>query len=152
MNKIGWTDRLKKKHMHINFPLLMKQVKKRKKKLGKVNEDLQRLRKCSTKKMLSRCLKSMHDSNKGILIAYMRFCFIFDVFTRRVVNRKLLFSKRTFLLECIIEPQNLMKECSFDNNLIKNFCTGAVNFISRFIAELEVLRDNKEIFQMRKLI
>lgn len=143
MNKIGWTDLLKKRHMHINFPLLMKQVKKRKKKLGKVNEDLQRLRKCSTKKMLCKCLRAMQRTNKGILVAYMRHCFIFDVFTRRVVNRKLLFSKRTFLLECILDPANLNKECSFDNNLIKNFCTGAVNFISRFFAELEVLRDNQ---------
>ena len=149
---MGWTDRLKKKHMHINFPLLMKQVKKRKKKLGKVNEDLQRLRKCSTKKMLHRCLKAMQESNKDILVAYMQSCFIFDVFTRKVVNRKLLFSKRTFLLQCILDPQNLTKECSFDNNLVKNFCTGAVNFISRFVAELEVLRDNKEVFYRKKLI
>jgi hypothetical protein len=56
-----------------------------------------------------------------------------------VVNRKLLFSKRTFLLECILEPKNLSRECSFDNNLIKNFCTGAVNFISRFFEELTLL-------------
>ena len=151
MDKMGWTDLLKKRHLHINFPLLMKQVKKRKKKLGKVNEDLQRLRKCSTKKMLKKCLYAMTEKNKGILKAYMQYCFIYDVFTRRVVNRKLLFSKRTFLLECIVEPKNLSKECSFDNNLIKNYCTGAVNFISRFFAELEVLRDNNIIIS-RKLI
>ena len=142
MDKIGWTEIIKKRHQHINFPLLMKQVKKRKKKLGKINEDLQRLRRCSTKKMLRSCLNSMEEENKAVLVAYMRHCFIFDVFTRRVVNRKLLFAKRAFLLECILDPRNLGRECSFDNNLIKNFCTGAVNFISRFFAELELLRDN----------
>lgn len=149
MDKTGWTELLKRRHVHINFPQLMKQAKKRKKKLGKVNDDLQRLRKCSTKKMLRQCLRGMHPANKGVLLAYMRHCFIFDVFTRRVVNRKLLFSKRTFLLECVLEPGNLRRECSFDNNLIKNYCTGAVNFISRFFPELEVLRDNRSFLLRR---
>lgn len=139
MQKFDWIEHLKQKHPHIDFPLLMKQIKKRKKKLGKVNDDLQRLRKCSTKKMLQKCLLGMGGHNKDVLIVYMENCFIFDVFTRRVVNRKLLFCKRSFLLNCILDPKNLSQECSFDNNLVKNFCTGAVNFISRHFKELEAL-------------
>ena len=138
---MGWSKKLLEKHIHINFTSLIKQANKRKKKRQIVNREFQKFGKCSTKKMLQKCLNSMSQANKEILIVYMKYCFIFDVFTRKVINRKMLFTKRNILLECIINPKKLNLECSFDNNLIKNYCTGVINFISRYYSELKLLRE-----------
>ena len=137
MDSKNWEDKLKENHPHIQLGSLIQEINKTKKKMKPVNKDFDRLRKCSTKKMLYKTLNMMETQNKEILLFFVRNCLTIELLTRKVMNRWLIFNKRELLLNCIEDPEILMIDCRFDNNLIKNFCVGTVNFICRYKEEIE---------------
>ena len=130
---------------NIKLQILVEKISKRKKKKKQINSYFQKLRKCSTKLMLHNCLLNMSPFSKQILDFYLKECFIFDVFSRKVANKAKLFGNRQFFADCLEDPDILHQRFNFDNNLIKNFCIGAVNFISRYYSDI-----SKEILNARK--
>ena len=137
MNNSNWQEKLQERHPHFNLMKLFYTINTSKKKLKPINPDFEKLRKCSTKKMLHKTLINMNSNNKNILLFYMKNCYIFEILTRKIINRKALFGKRDILLRCIEDPEFLLKDCSFDNNMIKNFCVGTVNFICRYMEDIK---------------
>jgi hypothetical protein len=131
-----WGRRIEQKHPHIKVEELVGHLLKNKKKKKNINSYFKKLRSCSTKSMLHDCLLKMSIFSKKVLEFYLTECFILDVFSRKVSNKIELFRKREFFLNCIDDPDLLLKRFNFDNNLVKNFCIGAVNFISRYYSDI----------------
>lgn len=90
---------------------------------------LMELKKCNSKDTLRRILLKLSPESKRMVRFYMTDCFIQDLFTRRLKNKGFLLSKRELLFRAIENPDVLAMDCHFDNNLLKNFCTGVANFI-----------------------
>ena len=72
-------------------------------------------------------------------------CFIYDLYIRRLENKMFLLSKREFLFSLIEKPDLLNTDCHFDNNLLKNYCTGIANFIYQHYDDIK-----KQIFIQNK--
>ena len=107
-----------------------KQSKKiSKKKVIRAFPSIEKLRTCTSKRGLRKLLKSLNPYWRIIIKFYMTECFIFDLFSRRLENKMFLLSKRDFLYSLIDNPDLLASDCHFDNNLLKNYCTGVANFI-----------------------
>lgn len=121
----------------------------RKKKILKMNPKMEKLRTCTSKSGLRDFLHYLTPKWKNIIKFYMTECFIFDLYIRRLENKMFLLSKRHFLFSIIEQPDLLTNDCHFDNNLLKNFCTGLANFI--YVHYDDILRElNKRKFYFRK--
>ena len=105
--------------------------RERRKAVNKIKYELRKLKKCSTKYALKKFLTRCSGYARGLLLFYMRECFVFDIFTRRLECKKYLMSKRQFLFRIIEDPRVLDSDCHFNNNILKNFCTGIANFLIR---------------------
>ena len=104
---------------------------KHKKKKREVSTFLGDLKKCNSKMGLRRIITSLSPLCHQLVEFYMTQCFIFDIFTRKLKNKSFLLSKRELLFKMFKEPRLLEMDCHFDNNLLKNFCTGMANFLAR---------------------
>ena len=104
-----------------------------KKMINKIKYELRKLKKCSTKYALKKFLLSCSAPLRRILRFYMRECLIFDIFTRRLECKQYLLSKRQFLFLILKTPGLLDTDCHFNNNILKNFCTGSANFLLKFL-------------------
>ena len=100
-----------------------------KNKILKTFPEIERLRRCTSKANLRRILLSLDAEWKRIIKFYMTECFIYDLYIRRLENKMFLLSKRQLLYTLIDNPELLTTDCHFDNNLLKNYCTGIANFI-----------------------
>ena len=78
---------------------------------------------------------------KEIIKFYLTDCFLFDIYSRKMDNKLKLLSKREVLYEVVDDPLLLNFGCHFDNNLVKNFCSGLANFIklnyTKIVAAME---------------
>ena len=113
---------------------LKRSLKKSQIKNNKMTTDLseiEKLKKCNSKAALFRILTELSEEWRDILRFYMNKCFIHDLYTRRLANKMFLLSKRNLLYRLIDAPELLNRDCHFDNNLLKNFCTGVANFVNR---------------------
>ena len=126
-------------------PKKLKTKKIGKKKVLKQFPQMENLRKCTSKSGLKKFLKILSPKWKRIFQFYMTDCFIFDLFIRRLENKMFLLSKRQFLFSLIENPDLLTSDCHFDNNLLKNYCTGIANFIYQHYDEM-----NRQIFCKNK--
>lgn len=115
-----------------------------KNKILKTFPEIERLRRCTSKANLRRILLSLDAEWKRIIKFYMTECFIYDLYIRRLENKMFLLSKRQLLYTLIDNPELLTTDCHFDNNLLKNYCTGIANFI------LNHYDDIKEALAKRK--
>ena len=85
---------------------------------------------------------------------YLTDCFIFDLYTRKLENKAHILSKREIFYSVIDDPTFLSLDCHFDNNLVKNFCTGLANYLKKNYNQMkEVLEtsnrfENKENLQL----
>ena len=61
-------------------------------------------------------------------------------------NKKILLNRKSKLFKVIENPKELDYDCQFDNNMMKNFCTGFANFYERNHQEME-RRLKMEFFQ-----
>lgn len=101
---------------------------KHKKKKEEVSTFFKELKKCNSKIGLRKIINSLSPFCHELINFYMTQCFIFDIFTRKLKNKSFLLSKRELLFQIFNEPRLLEMDCHFDNNLLKNFCTGMANF------------------------
>ena len=107
---------------------------------------MRKLKKCNSKYTFRQFLIKSSPVTRQILLFYMRECFILDVYTRRLENKRFLLAKREIFYEIIRNPELLSQDCHFDNNSLKNFCTGAGNFI------LKNLKKIFECFRQRGIV
>ena len=113
--------------------------------MNKLRYQLRKLKKCSTKYSFKNLLIETSLLFKKILIFYMQECFFFDLYSRRLLCKNYLMSRRNLLYRIIENPSALDSDCHFNNNILKNFCKGMANFIIRnlkHILKLFKLRDN----------
>ena len=93
--------------------------------------EIEKLKKCNSKSVLQKILSNFPEKWKLIIKFYMTDCFVHDLYTRRLENKMYLLSKRELLYRLIDKPELLAMDCHFDNNLLKNFCTGIANFVTK---------------------
>ena len=106
-----------------------KKTKKIKKRKNLLLNEIQDLKMCQSKVHLEEFLINSSESMKRLLRFYIQECFIFHIFSRKLKNPKHLFSRRSILFQIIRNPSILKTDCSFNNNSISNFCTGACLFL-----------------------
>ena len=100
---------------------------------------LMELKRCNSKETLRFILLKLSPESKKKIKFYMSRCFIQDLFTRRLKNKMFLLSKRELLYRAIENPDLLTMDCHFDNNLLKNYCTGIANFLLKHKDKLAVI-------------
>lgn len=121
-----------------------------KKRLRNTFNNFDKFKSCTSKKNLQKILFNFTNKAKLILKFYISECFIIDIFNRKIENKRLLMAKRQLFYNIVNNPNILSKDCHFDNNLLKNFCTGASNFIKKHFFDIEYqmsrkFRDSQEI-------
>ena len=95
------------------------------------------LKRCNSKTQFRRILLKLNPEWKKVIKFYMTECFIHDLYTRRLENKMFLMSKRDLLYRLVDNPELLTKDCHFDNNLLKNYCTGIANFVARHYKDIQ---------------
>lgn len=93
--------------------------------------EIDKIKKCNTKNSFKQVLISLDPNWKELIKFYLTDCFIFDLYTRKLEDKKHLLSKREIFYSVIENPEVLDLDCHFDNNLVKNFCTGLSNFLKK---------------------
>lgn len=93
--------------------------------------EIDKIKKCNTKNSFKTILASLSPEWKELIKFYLTDCFIFDLYTRKLEDKKHLLSKREIFYSVIENPEMLDLDCHFDNNLVKNFCTGLSNFLKK---------------------
>jgi hypothetical protein len=91
---------------------------------------------CQSKSDFHFFVKNSSKFIKKLLEFYVKECFIFHVFSRKLKAPKHLFSKRNLLFKILKSPSILKKDCGFNNNSISNFCTGACLFLKNNLKEI----------------
>lgn len=120
----------KNKNKKLNKKILKKRLKN-----TFINFD--KFKSCTSKKNLQSILFNFTKKAKQILKFYLTHCFIIDIFKRKIENKRMLMAKRDIFYAIINNPEILSNDCHFDNNLLKNFCTGAGNFIKKHFFDIE---------------
>ena len=118
-----------------------KRISKKKEKFSLSCVEIEKLKKCNSKAALRKILIQLTPEWKRIIKFYMTECFIHDLYTRRLENKMFLLSKRELLYRLIDNPELLTMDCHFDNNLLKNFCTGIANFVTKHYSEISKILD-----------
>lgn len=137
------------KNIHNSVSNRRKTRKMRKKKRISKNKimksfpEIERLRRCTSKANLRRILLSLDAEWKKIIKFYMTECFIYDLYVRRLENKMFLLSKRQLLYTLIDNPELLTTDCHFDNNLLKNYCTGIANFILNHYEDIKMVLERR---------
>ena len=114
-----------------------KKIKKKRSLDSTKSYQIRKLKKCNSKIALRRILLKLSPEWKKIIKFYMTDCFINDLYTRRLANKKFLLSKRELLFKVIDSPELLTMDCHFDNNLLKNYCTGIANFVNKHYQDIK---------------
>ena len=111
--------------------IISQKIKKISKKKNKQfsHHEIKLIKKCSTKNKLEKILKKLSQNWKKLIKFYITDCFIFDLYTRKLENRKRLLENREIFYNIIDNSDILLIDCHFDNNMIKNFCTGLANYL-----------------------
>ena len=100
-------------------------------------KELMELRKCCSKSKFRNFLLQVPPKWKLIFKYYVQELFVMDIYTRRMSNRLNLLTKQEFFYRCIEEPDHIYKANFMTHNIIKNFCTGMANFVSKRFGEIE---------------
>ena len=107
--------------------------------------EIDKLKKCNTKNSFKKVLGSLSAEWKQLIKFYLTDCFIFDLYTRKLEDKKHLLSKREVFYTVIENPGFLDLDCHFDNNLVKNFCTGLSNFLRKNYQKMKEVIKEKEL-------
>lgn len=100
-------------------------------------EELTELRKCCSKSRFRDFLMCVNSKWKLIFKYYVQELFVMDIYTRRMNNRINLLNKQQFFYNCIEDPNHIYQVNFMTHNIIKNFCTGMANFVSKRLTEIE---------------
>ena len=121
-------------------------LKKKNKKI--IPHQILLLKKCTTKNKLIKTLLNLPPNWKNLIKLYITDCFIFDLYTRKLQNKFKLLENREIFYEIIDNPELLNISCHFDNNMIKNFCTGVSNYLNiHYIKMNQILEEKKRILK-----
>ena len=122
----------------------LKKYKIKKKRLNNLFPLLNQLKNCSSKKELIYHITILSDKAKEFIKFYITECFFLDLFSRNIKNKKSILSKRQLFYDMLDGPEILNEVNFHNNNIIKNFCNGCMNFISQHFYDIEYqFRKNK---------
>ena len=109
-----------------------------------IPSEIDQLKHCNTKTSFKTYLLSLTDEWKEIFKFYLTDCFIYDLYSRKIDNKRHILSKREIIYSFIDNPKLLELDCNFDNNFVKNFCTGLANFLQIHLTSIKTaLLDTK---------
>ncbi len=111
--------------------------KTQKTKIHVTSPEIDKIKSCTTKNMFKNVLMELNAEWRDIVKFYLTDCYIFDLYTRKIEDKKHLLSKREILYSVVDTPSFLDLDCHFDNNLIKNFCTGLSNFLRLNLSKMK---------------
>lgn len=94
------------------------------------------LKQCSSKKVFKQTLNALSPRWRRMLKYYVKHCFVYDIFNRKIACKLQLLSKQRTFYAVIDKPYMLDYDCHFDNNLVKNFCSGLANYAKNNHAKL----------------
>ena len=126
-----------------NLNLLKRQRKIKKNKILPI--EIKMIKKCTTKKQMIKLLKDLDYKWKKLIKFYITDCFIFDLYTRKIENKYKLLENREIFYNIIENPDLLQIDCHFDNNMIKNYCSGLANYLKKHYKKMrEIIIDYEE--------
>ena len=88
-----------------------------------------KIKKCKSKKNLKILIENLSENSKKLICIYLKDFLVFDLYTRKLSDKITVLSKRAIFHKIIHEPELLNKNCHMNNNTMKNFCVGMVNFL-----------------------
>lgn len=91
---------------------------------------------CNSRSLLANYIFETSNEWKILLKKYIKDWLILHLHLRQIKNFKKLMSHRQFLFEAIDDPDILNDGLGLENNMIKNFCKGFVQYIAMFQDEL----------------
>ena len=94
------------------------------------------IKSCNTKKSFMDMLLKLSPLWKEIIKFYLVKCFVYDIYNRKMNDKLKLLAKREVLYEAVDNPLVLNFGCHFDNNLVKNFCSGVANYVKHNYARI----------------
>lgn len=94
---------------------------------------------CKSKNKFIEILRGLEKYIRRLLKDYLRHHFLFHLHLRQIKDISGLMKNRQMIFEAIDDPEILDSNCTFSNNLIKNFCKGFVNFVLIFYEDLKVI-------------
>lgn len=111
--------------------------------------EIDKIKKCNTKNSFKQILTGLTPEWKDLIKFYLTDCFIFDLYTRKLEDKKHLLSKREIFYSVIENPDVLDLDCHFDNNLVKNFCTGLSNFLKKNYQKMKDIIAQEKLEQVK---
>ena len=120
--------------------------------IKKIFPNFQKLKNCASKIELMILIGNLSQFAKDIIKFYMTECFILDVFSRNIIDKHQLFAKRQFFYDMIDDPKILENMIFYNNNIIKNFCCGCMNFIEKYFYDIEYQFKKKKFKRKQKKI
>lgn len=112
--------------------------REKRKKLLKKYSGLSRLFNCKSKNKLIQILGGLGREIRVLIKVYLRRHFLFHLHLRQIKDISGLMKNRQMIYEAVDSPEILLTNCTFSNNLIKNFCKGFVNFVIMFYEDMKV--------------
>ena len=97
-----------------------------------------KIKKCKSKKNLKTLIENLPKNWKILICIYLKDYFVFDLYTRKLSDKITVLSKRTIFHKIIHHPELLDKNCHMNNNTMKNFCVGMVNFITKNYDKIKI--------------
>ena len=91
---------------------------------------------CNSKLKIYSLFKNLNPKWQNFIKKYLSEWFILHLHVRQIKDFSGLMQQRQNLFEAIDHPEVIMEKITFNNNLIKNFCKGVINFIFMFYDEL----------------
>lgn len=110
--------------------------RKKRQKLLDNNLFLKKITVCNSRSLLASYISETTNEWKNLLKKYIKDWLIFHLHLRQIKNFKKLMSHRQFLFESIDDPDILNDGLGLENNMIKNFCKGFVQYIAMYQDEL----------------
>ena len=101
------------------------------------NKILKRLYTCNSKINLCHILDHLDETFKDLMRNYLKKFFIFHAHLRKMKNLKEFLSFRQCFFESIDDSSILKNNVLIQNNVIKNFCKGLLNYILIFYKDLK---------------
>ena len=110
--------------------------REKRKKLLKKYLILRLLWNCTSKIKLMQIFEQINSKWKKFIKFYLGRCLIFHLSIRQLKNVSEIMRHRQNLYDSIENPQLLINQFNFTNNLIKNFCKGISNSVIMFYDDL----------------
>jgi len=98
---------------------------------------IKKLFQCRSKSNLISIFLKLPEIYKEFIKIYLEKCFLLHLHLRQIKNLFQLMEHRQCIYNAIDDPQILLGNMKFKNNMVKNFAKGVVNFIVLFYEDLK---------------